>query len=116
SDTARATFEALEQARCEAIGVRDMAGVAANLEAALEDRYKRQGFERITERDQAPIAEMVRLIARERLTGAAPPEAAKAAVELWRPWLEERIGRRLDELARLADNQDAYARASRRML
>jgi cobaltochelatase CobT len=116
SDTARATFEGLEQARVEAIGGRDMAGVAHNLTAALEDRYKRQGLDRVTDRDQAPVAEMVRLVAREALTGEKPPPAAERAVAMWRPWIEERIGTRLSELARAVDDQDRYARASRRML
>src|SRR5690348_5635486 len=115
-DTARAAFDALEQARCEAIGARSMAGVAANLGAALEERYRRQGFERATERDQVPLAEVMRLLARELLTGAPPPASARQAVEIWRPWVEERIGREFATLGRLVDDQDAYAREVRRLL
>ena len=36
---ARAVFDAVEQARVEAIGARAMQGVAGNLAAMLEDRY-----------------------------------------------------------------------------
>src|SRR5437763_14969530 len=36
---ARALFDAVEQARCDAIGARRMEGVAANLTAMLDDRY-----------------------------------------------------------------------------
>src|SRR5215813_12814522 len=50
SPLARAVFEAVEQARVEALGARRMAGVAANLSAMLDEQYRRQGFERITER------------------------------------------------------------------
>src|SRR5919199_1143016 len=56
-ETARAIFEAVEQARVEAIGSRRMAGVATNIAAMLEDRYRRQGYERITERSEATPAE-----------------------------------------------------------
>src|SRR5580700_7548623 len=49
---ARAIFESLEQARVEALGSRRMAGVAANLSALLDDQYRRQGFERVTERTE----------------------------------------------------------------
>ncbi len=115
-DTARATFEALEQARCEAIGARQMAGVAENLAAALDERYRRQGFERITEREQAPLAEVLRLLAREAMTGAAPPLNSRRAVDLWRPSLDGRIARALDRLARVVEDQDAYGREVRRLL
>jgi cobaltochelatase CobT len=116
NDVARATFEALEQARCEAIGARQMPGVATNLSAALDDRCRRHGLDRATERDQAPLAEVMRLVAREALTGAEPPAAALDAVALWRPWIEERIGGGLAGLAALVDDQDSYGRAVRRLL
>ena len=48
---ARTVYEAVEQARVEAIGTRRMAGVAANLNAALEERSRSRGYNRITERD-----------------------------------------------------------------
>ena len=41
---ARALFDAVEQARVEAIGARRMQGVAANLTAMLDDRYHRSPF------------------------------------------------------------------------
>ncbi|HLO19904.1 MAG TPA: cobaltochelatase subunit CobT, partial [Sphingomicrobium sp.] len=50
---ARSVFEALEQARVEALGARRMAGVAANLTAMLDEQYRRQGFERMTERTES---------------------------------------------------------------
>ena len=65
---ARAVFEAVEQARVEALGARRMAGVAANLAAMLDEQYRRQGFERITERTDSTMAEAVRLLTREALT------------------------------------------------
>src|SRR3974390_93594 len=46
---ARAVFDAVEQARVEALGSRRMTGVAANLEAMLDEQYRRQGVERITD-------------------------------------------------------------------
>src|SRR6185312_12393179 len=47
---ARAVFEAVEQARVEAIGARRMDGVANNLTAMLDDRYHRAKFDEVTER------------------------------------------------------------------
>ncbi len=116
SPLARAVFEAVEQARVEALGARRMTGVAANLAAMLDEQYRRQGFERITERTESTMAEAVRLLAREALTREPPPPAARHVVELWRPWLEPRIARDLGELDRSILAQDDYARATRRML
>src|SRR6266702_1267791 len=101
SPLARAVFEGLEQARVEALGSRRMVGVAANLGAMLDEQYRRQGFERITERTESTMAEAVRLLTREALTRERPPPAARRVVDMWRPWLEGRIGKDFDELSRL---------------
>ena len=73
---ARAVFEAVEQARVEAIGARRMTGVAGNLTAMLDDRFHRAKFDDVTERSEAPIEEAISLMVRERLTGLAPPYSA----------------------------------------
>jgi cobaltochelatase CobT len=113
---ARTVFDAVEQARVEALGARRMAGVATNLAAMLDEQYRRQGFERITERTESTMAEAVRLLTREALTRERPPPSARRVVDLWRPWLESRIGKDFAELDRVILDQDAYARATRRLL
>ncbi len=108
---ARAVFEAVEQARVEAVGARRMSGVAQNLGAMLDERYHRGKFDQITERADAPIEEALSLLVRERLTGAAPPAAAKKLVDLWRPLIEERAGRDLDRLEDLLEDQRQFGDA-----
>src|SRR4051812_10647051 len=115
-ETARSIFEAVEQARVEALGARRMVGVAANLSAMLEERYRRQGYERIAERNDVTLAEAVRLLAREQLTGEPPPHAAQQVVEQWRPWLESRLRKDLADLDRNIENQDAYAKTTRKLI
>jgi cobaltochelatase CobT len=102
---ARAVFEAVEQARVEAIGARRMSGVAKNLTAMIDDRFHRGKFDEVTDRADAPIEEAVAMMVRERLTGQAPPPAARKLVELWRPLIEDRAGRELDRLERLIEDQ-----------
>src|SRR5579862_8838183 len=116
SALARSMFEALEQARVEALGTRRMVGVGQNMAAMLDEQYRRQGFERITERTEGTLAEAVRLLAREALTHEAPPPAARGVVDLWRPWLEGKIARDISELDRAIADQDTYARATRRLI
>src|SRR5260370_35810056 len=105
---ARAVFDAVEQARVEAIGARRMAGVAKNLSAMLDDRFHRGKFNEVTDRADAPLEEAVAIIGRERLTGQSPPAAAKRLVDLWRPLIENRAGRDLDRLERLIENQVGF--------
>src|SRR4249920_1527966 len=101
----RAVFEAVEQARVEAIGARRMQGVAQNLSAMLDDKFHRGKFDDITDRADAPIEDAVAMLVRERLTGQMPPPAARKLVELWRSWIEGRAGRDLDRLEDTIENQ-----------
>jgi cobaltochelatase CobT len=113
---AKAAFEAIEQARCDALGANRMVGVADNLTAALDQRYRRQGFERVAERSDATLAEVLRLMARKALTGEEPPAIAKHVMDMWRPFIDEKAAAELKNLSSSIDDQDAFARSVRRML
>jgi len=116
SAPARAAFEALEQARVEAIGAEEMVGVASNLGAAIDDRCRRQGFDRVTTRDDTLLPEALKLLAREAMTGEAPPPSARAMVDAWRPFVAEHMPTRFSSLQKLVHDQDEYAREARRLL
>ena len=105
---ARGVFEAVEQARVEAIGSRRMAGVAKNLTAMLDDHFHRGKYDEITDRADAPLSDALAMLVRERLTGLAPPAAAKKMVDLWRPALEDKIGAQLDKLSRVTEDQAKF--------
>jgi cobaltochelatase CobT len=110
---ARAVFEAVEQARIEALGANAMPGMAQNLTAVLEDRYGKAVVNRSNNRKDTPLEEAVALMVRERLTGEAPPANAKMYVDLWRPWIEEKASARLSGLGEAIHDQTAFARLSR---
>jgi len=113
---ARAMFEAVEQARIEAIGANAMPGVSFNLAAMLDDRYSRTVVNRSSNRRDTPLEEAVALILRERLTGQAPPPAAKPYVDLWRPWVEEKADGALNTLSTALHDQIHFARLSRDLI
>jgi cobaltochelatase CobT len=113
---ARAVFDAVEQARVEALGSIRMAGVAKNLTAMLEERYHRGNYQEVTDRADAPLEDAVALMVRERLTGAAPPPSAKKIVDLWRSWIEERAGKDLARLTGTIEHQAQFADAVREIL
>jgi cobaltochelatase CobT len=116
SGPGKAVFEAVERARIEAFGANRMPGMAANLAARVEDQYGHGRFAEIADKSEAPLEDALALIVREQLTGAQPPKSARAMVDLWRPWIEERAGRVLSELTRLAEDQAAFGRAMRDVL
>jgi cobaltochelatase CobT len=113
---ARSVFDAVEQARVEAIGARRMEGVASNLSAMLDDRYHRSNLGDVTDRSDAPIEDAVAMMVRERLTGSAPPKDARKVVDLWRSWIEERAGGDLDQLSRSVENQRDFGRLVHKLL
>jgi cobaltochelatase CobT len=115
-DVAPVLYDALEQARFEAIGARSMAGVAENLAAALEESYRREGFGVIEDTTEATMPEVVRLMAREALTGAPPPPAARKAWEKWHPRLDRKLRRALMDLERNVEDQAAYCEAVRKLI
>ncbi|PWE16818.1 cobaltochelatase subunit CobT [Marinicauda salina] len=113
---ARGIFEAAEQARCEALGARAMKGVGDNLDAALVEKSLREGWNRVEDRQSAPMSEAVSMLVRERISGRPAPEEAKGLMEVWRDDLEAAAGEALDALAEEAGDQDEFARALRRVI
>jgi cobaltochelatase CobT len=113
---ARAVFDALETARFEALGARTMKGVRDNLGELTEARVRGDAILRARSADEVPLATAVGLLARQRLTGDAPPESARSGLELVASWIEEKAGAELDALALTIDDQAAFAKLSRRLL
>ena len=116
NQAAREVFDAIEQARCESLGSRRMAGVASNIDAALDERYRSRGYSRIEHREDVPLSEVLGVLARESMTGMPPPPAAKAMLDAWRPTLDAQVLKDVEALSEHAGDQDAYAKAVRDLL
>ena len=112
----RELLTAAEQARIEALGGRDMAGVAQNLRRMTETRVKTDPIARARTADEVPLATALHLIVRERLSGEAVPAAAAAAVALVRERIEEAAGGHLDALVAAQEDQKAFAEGFREVL
>ncbi|HTU12956.1 MAG TPA: cobaltochelatase subunit CobT [Allosphingosinicella sp.] len=115
-DAARSVFDAAEQARVEALGARAMEGVRANLARLTEMRMKTDPLTRARTREEVPLGSAVGLLIRERLTGMAPPEAARAGLDLVREWIEDKAGADLDALGLALDDQAAFAHLTTKLL
>ena len=113
---AGAAFDAVENARVEALGSRNMAGVAANLGHALDLKLRTDPICRAQAADEVPISTALSLIVRERLTGIPVPDVAAEGVDMLRSWIEDKAGGDLDALGMALDDQSAFAALTQSML
>ncbi|MFA4994318.1 MAG: cobaltochelatase subunit CobT [Bdellovibrionales bacterium] len=114
-DDAREAFDALEQARCEALGARKLKGVALNISAMMDELIHRKTNSPAQQKTPS-LATALRLLAWESFTNSAlPPEAAKEA-SFWRSFIEERGHDYWPKLAALLNNQKAYAAEALRFI
>ncbi|MGC6537481.1 MAG: cobaltochelatase subunit CobT [Candidatus Puniceispirillaceae bacterium] len=113
---AKAVFEAAEQARIEAIGSNQMAGVRKNLTEKVNAQYQGRTIGAPDSGDEGALAEAVRLTLREVLTGEAPPASTAMTMELWRPWITARAGELLQEMQGSEGDQEAFAKLARQLI
>jgi cobaltochelatase CobT len=113
---AKDAYDALAQARVEVFGSRHMTGVASNLRQRLAAECEAEGYDRMTRKDQLPVAAALAMLARERMSGEASPPVARRVLDLWRGSVGEKADAALDEMARTQDNQAAFTRAARKLL
>ncbi|MCP8888955.1 cobaltochelatase subunit CobT [Devosia ureilytica] len=113
---ARAAFDALEQARVESRGCIRMPGMTGNIHEMLEDRLFRANFAEVDDKGDAPLAEALGLILREKLAGVAVPPSGHALVDLWRAEIEAKAGSSLDGLLTAYEDQEDFSRAARKVL
>ena len=81
---ARDIWNAVEQARVEALGSAELMGVAKNLDRMTEMRVRADPIVRARTAEEVPLATAMGLLVRERLTGQPVPKIAEAAMELAR--------------------------------
>ena len=109
-------YDGIEQARIEAIGSNAMGGVRENLKAVMDQAWAKRSFNQVEALANPPMAEVLSLMVRERLTGEKPPPMAQPLVNLFREEVEAKAGADLDRLAAVIDDQKAFARVARAIL
>ena len=113
---ARELFEAMETARCEAMGARDMPGTAGNIDHKIAAEARRLGYEGIKDRASAPLPVAAGYLIRQLATGRPMPAGAQNVLDLWRPFMEERAGGTLEDLQERLSDPAAFARFARKMI
>ncbi|KRS16221.1 cobaltochelatase subunit CobT [Roseovarius indicus] len=115
-EMARELYDAMESARCEAMGAREMPGTAGNIDAKIGAEALRRGYDQIKDPSEAPLPVAAGYLIRHLATGRTLPRAADNVMQLWQGFIEDHAGGTLDDLqAKLAD-QTEFARFSRQII
>ncbi|WP_333685218.1 cobaltochelatase subunit CobT [Pontibaca methylaminivorans] len=113
---ARDLYEALETARCEAMGAREMPGTARNIDARIGHEAKQRGYHEISDSSTAPLPVAAGYLVREVATGRDLPPAAHHLAGLWRDFMEQHAGETLRDLPAALSDQAAFARLARQII
>ena len=109
-------YEAIETARCEAMGARDMPGTANNIDAKISSEAKTLGYETFTDRADVPLSTAAGYLIRHLATGRDLPPAAQNAMNLWRDFIETKASQSLDNLQESLADQGEFARFARQII
>jgi len=113
---AREIYEAMETARCEAMGARSMPGTAGNIDARIAHDAARRGYGDIRQAADAPLPQAAGYLLRHLATGRELPADAAHVMDFWRGFIEERAGGTLDGLDEALADQAAFARLARKVI
>jgi cobaltochelatase CobT len=113
---ARDLFDAMENARVEAVGARYMPGTAGNIDAKIANEARRKGYDQITQASDAPLATAAGYLIRHLATGRPLPAGADNVMELWRGFIEDQAGGTLDGLQDALSSQRDFARFARQII
>ncbi|WP_199252579.1 cobaltochelatase subunit CobT [Chachezhania sediminis] len=115
-DMARDLYEAMETARCEAMGARDMPGTAGNIDAKIMNEAVRRGYDQMQTSAEAPLAVAAGYMVRQMATGRELPAGARNVLDLWRPYIEDKAGMTLEDLQQRLSSQSDFARMARQII
>ena len=113
---ARDIYEAMETARCEAVGARAMPGTASNIDAKIAAEAASAGYDQITDAADAPLSVAAGYLIRHLATGRDLPDGARNVMELWRGFIEGEAGETLENLEDTLADQNAFARFTRKII
>ena len=106
---AQAIFNAAEQARVEALGIRNFRGVEHNLSTRLKQYCLNQGYSEMQHLSASAMADLVAMLIRVELTGLTPPDTASALMQTHGAAIKGQIRVELSELSNVLEDQHAYA-------
>ena len=113
---ARDLYEAMETARCEAVGARHMPGTAGNIDSKIGVEAERRGYGQMSQASEAPLAVAAGYLIRHLATGRDLPPAAANVMDLWREYIEGQAAETLGDLDGVLADQTAFSKLSRQII
>ncbi len=114
---AQAVYQALEEARIEALGIEEYPGTASNIAAKLSAEAQRLKLNAARKQSDVPLSEALRQVARHFFTGKPPVAEAEKTVKLWQDFISEHLGDdTFNDLKSKLHDQESFARFSQNVL
>jgi cobaltochelatase CobT len=107
----------MENARCEAVGARDMPGTAGNIDAKIANEADRKGYGQMTQAQPTCPCRWQRVISSASGDRAATcRRQQQTPPDLWRGFVEDHAGARCRKLDHVLADQAAFARLARKVI
>jgi cobaltochelatase CobT len=113
---ARTLYSLLEQVRVELLAGHEFPGARSNLASLAHERWLRARPESMLRSSPTAWLETLALLVRGALDAPLPEQARASLREGWRSWLRAGEPAKVEKLAGLAHDQQAYARQSLRVI
>lgn len=109
-------YNALETARCEAMGARSMPGTAGNIEAKLQADACKLGYDTVNDPNSVPLATAAGYLLREAATDRELPPAVKQAADQWREYISDKTKDALNNADKILHDQSEFSKFARQLI
>ena len=116
SDLSSQIFQLAEESRIEAVGSKNLLGIKKNLQNLIVEKFKETILPAPGGEDKEGLVNALHLVIREKITGSSPPQNTSISLEKWRPWINNKIGNLLNQLAENTDDQEVFAKYIKELL
>ena len=116
SDLSSQIFQLAEESRIEAVGSKNLLGIKKNLQNLVVEKFKETILPIPGGEDKEALVNALHLIIREKITGSNSPPNTSISLEKWRPWINNKIGNLLNQLAENTNNQEVFAKYTKDLL
>ena len=116
SDLSSQIFQLAEESRIEAVGSKNLLGIKKNLQNLVVEKFKETILPVPGGEDKEALVNALYLVIREKITGSNSPPNTSVSLEKWRPWINNKIGNLLNQLAENTTNQEVFAKYTKELL
>ena len=116
SDLSSQIFQLAEESRIEAVGSKNLLGIKKNLQNLVVEKFKETILPVPGGEDKEALVNALHLVIREKITGSNSPPNTSVSLEKWRPWINNKIGNLLNQLAENTTNQEVFAKYTNQLL